>query len=586
LTIRAVDRLGNLVNRELELPVVFDNVAPVLGADQIRTHVPLSSTETVLTGTVGDGGPDVAVSVRVQPPDADVTSIAASRDGGAWRFDLPAGVPGQYTLWADAVDLAGNVTTVGPFTVDVTCTDAAPVVTGLTAEPLAGSAVSLTLTVVISNTGPDPLPAGTPIVLSEGGADIGSLATTIPLEAGDFQALSLIWAPEGSRDYEIVGRIGNSPSLIDGPLCITLPAARFTLPLRDLALHYDWNLISPPVNPGNTQVEVVQRGIDHAYAAILGYDGGLQTYYPDRPGDSALQTIDAWHGYWIKSSIAAGQPVSDTLRGQRASTWRMAGEILPEDQPLSLTSGWNLAGYFPRHPLTVTTALQEIDGRYASVLGFDRTALSFYPDLDPGYNTLNWMAPGYGYWISTTQASTLHYPVTGITETVTMTATRAAKDRLRPVLKAEWEAGVQPTYEWMNFFGLLSLPDATAAPTGTVVLAVDPQGVICGATATWQPGQYGLLACYADDPGTDVDEGAVPGDTIRLVVAEGSPPQPGDWVIGEGTWTAHGARQQVPSRPGEKRPVYLPLMLANSAAAAEDQVSSEREVPGAPAADQ
>jgi hypothetical protein len=115
----------------------------------------------------------------------------------------------------------------------------------------------------------------------------------------------------------------------------------------------------------------------------------------------------------------------------------------------------------------------------------------------------------------------------------------------------------------MNFYGVLTLPDATAAPTGTVVLAIDPQGVICGATATWEVGQYGLLACYADDPDTPVDEGAVSGDTIRLVVGEGTPPAPGSWAIGEGTWTAHGARQQVPAGPSPELPYrsYLPLLL-------------------------
>ena len=180
----------------------------------------------------------------------------------------------------------------------------------------------------------------------------------------------------------------------------------------------------------------------------------------------------------------------------------MAGEILPEDQPLSLASGWNLAGYLPRQPLTVTTALQGIAGQYGAVLGFERTALSYYPDLDPSYNTLYWMAPGYGYWISATQAITLQYPVTGITETLPVTTTRTARSGWSRSREAEWEAGVQPTYEWMNFYGKLALPDGTGVPTGTVVLAVDPQGVICGATATWEPGQYGLLACYRDDPDT------------------------------------------------------------------------------------
>jgi len=60
------------------------------------------------------------------------------------------------------------------------------------------------------------------------------------------------------------------------------------------------------------------------------------------------------------------------------------------------------------------------------------------------------MAPGYGYWISTTQAVTLAYPVTGITDTLSVTATQTALQRLYSVREAESLAGVQPTYEWVN----------------------------------------------------------------------------------------------------------------------------------------
>jgi uncharacterized repeat protein (TIGR01451 family) len=84
------------------------------------------------------------------------------------------------------------------------------------------------------------------------------------------------------------------------------------------------------------------------------------------------------------------------------------------------------------------------------------------------------------------------------------------------------------------------LPGGTPVPTGTVVLAVDPQGVVCGATMVWQPGQFGLLACYADDPQTtDVDEGGVPGDSIQLMI------WPDDILLGEGVWMGHGGRWQV-----------------------------------------
>ena len=282
LTIRATDRLGNRMAQALALPVVFDNVAPVLNANQILARVTVSSTQTVLNGDVSDGGPDVTVSVRVQPPNADVTRIAAARGESTWSFDLPADVPGRYTLWADAEDRAGNVTTAGPFTVDVICTDAAPVATRLTAEPVAGWPISLTLTTVISNAGPEPLPAGMPVALNEGATYITSMTTTVPLKPGESQALSIVWAPDATRDYNIAVTVGQTTSrdtggvgdLSNGPLCVTPPTTHFTLPVRGLALYYGWSLISPPVNPSNTGVQVVQRGIDGPYTAILGYDGG------------------------------------------------------------------------------------------------------------------------------------------------------------------------------------------------------------------------------------------------------------------------------------------------------------------------
>jgi len=71
-------------------------------------------------------------------------------------------------------------------------------------------------------------------------------------------------------------------------------------------------------------------------------------------------------------------------------------------------------------------------------------------------------------------------------------------------------------------------------------------------------GQYGLLACYGDDPTTAVateDEGARMGDTIRLVV-DGQ-------EMATGVWTSHGDLREV--NAGDEagaRPwrLYLPLV--------------------------
>jgi hypothetical protein len=120
------------------------------------------------------------------------------------------------------------------------------------------------------------------------------------------------------------------------------------------------------------------------------------------------------------------------------------------------------------------------------------------------------------------------------------------------IRQAERAAGVTPTQAWANLYGPAHHAQGIPLPAGTTVLAVDPDGVTCGATVMGQEGQYGLLACYGDDPDTPEDEGARPGDTIRLLV--------GEQVLGTGTWSAHGERQWVPLGKAELRRFYLPVM--------------------------
>jgi len=95
------------------------------------------------------------------------------------------------------------------------------------------------------------------------------------------------------------------------------------------------------------------------------------------------------------------------------ATLRVVGEKFAEDQAIELAADWNLVSFLPRQPPTVQDALQSIDGQYTAVLGYDQGALSYYPDIDPSFNTLHEMEPLFGYWIKMIQAGTLQYPTTG-----------------------------------------------------------------------------------------------------------------------------------------------------------------------------
>jgi hypothetical protein len=118
-----VDVVGNAGDPRTGTPrlgVWIDNVAPVITVTEALAKIDLGNTATVLSGTVSDGGPTHRVFIHVHTPDGQVHQRQAARDGARWWLDLQPLRVGRYTLWAHASDLAGNVTTVGPFKVNNT----------------------------------------------------------------------------------------------------------------------------------------------------------------------------------------------------------------------------------------------------------------------------------------------------------------------------------------------------------------------------------------------------------------------------------------------------------------------------------
>ncbi len=568
IAVTASDRLGNRMPAPLALDVWVDNVSPVLTVTTVISPAHMGAPVDVLRGTVSDGSSQARVTVRLQSPNGEWSRHLASRDGDAWWFNLDAGVPGPYTMWVDAEDMGGNRTTAGPFAVAATCLSAGLEVISVSSEPAVAPPGLLTLSALVHNVGSDAVPAGMPVGFYAGSERIGDALITQSLGAAAAAVVTTNWAVPGAGDYDVRVVLDDAdtglPTLLamQGaiPLCNTPATTHTVISVHDVPLYPSWNLISPPVEPFVTDIEVVQRPIDGTYDAILGYEQGLRTYQPGRPPEeNTLRYMDASHGYWVREAAAPTQQPVDAQEEEPAATLRLVGQAVAADKPLSLAAGWNLVGYLPHQTLPVTDALSSIGGGYAAVLGFEGTGLTYYPDLPAGFNTLFEMAPVGGYWLRASRAITLQYPAAPITTTasawIAPETVPTPAERLVLIRQAEQGAGVRPTYEWKNFFGEVALPDGSPVPTGTVVLAQDPQGVVCGATVVVDPGRYGLLACYRDDPFTAGDEGAVPGDTIRLVVSTDGIHSDGQ-EIGAGIWTAHGDRQPVPSQP-----VYMPLVL-------------------------
>jgi hypothetical protein len=168
----------------------------------------------------------------------------------------------------------------------------------------------------------------------------------------------------------------------------------------EIRLQRGWNLISFNVQPADTRIEYVTRGLGSDLELALGYKcgvGGL-SYYPDLPAEfSTLRTLEAGHGYWLKLKTA--------------HTWVVTGTPLAPGASLALCAGWNLAGYLPNQELPVGAALASLGDALVSTLGYSGgQGLSYYADLPPYLNTLQSLEPGSGYWIYTSRPATLAYP--------------------------------------------------------------------------------------------------------------------------------------------------------------------------------
>jgi len=559
LTVYAQDVVGNRTSDPLRLNVWVDNVSPAITVTAALASLPVGDVATVLSGTVTDGSPTADVSLRILAPDGTTTIEAAARDGGHWWYNLQPEQAGSYSLWAVATDEAGNTTTVGPYTVEATCTDAGLSAALISTEPAVGSPFSVTLTALISNTGTVAVAAGLPVAFSIGEKPIGYALTAQAIQPGQAVTVTLDWSVDFPGDYTInvVPNAGGAVQPL--ALCVQPAAAHRSITVGDLPLYQGWNLVSSVVDPLKPAVSTVQRPIAGAYFVIQGFDGGARSYYPSLPPEiNTLKTLDAAHGYWVKTTLTATVPPGEDE--PPVATLRLSGTRLPEDQPLALSAGWNLVSYLPQTALPVTVALASIAGKYTVVQGFDHGAQSFYPDLNPIFNTLLVMQPGMGYWIRTTQAVTLTYSSSAISTTVSAAGTRLLSisqpqismrtffigqtGRTAPIRQVEHDAGVTPTNTWVDIYGEAIQGESAAdaadgAPllVGTVIKALDPQGIVCGATVVTTEGEYGLLACYGDDPDTPADEGAMAGDQIRLMV--------GEKVLGIGDWSGAGERQEV-----------------------------------------
>lgn len=178
--------------------------------------------------------------------------------------------------------------------------------------------------------------------------------------------------------YIIIGQQAFVEMDIDAPSTIEVT----------LNLDLGWNLISLPVQPLDTDINVVLSSIENKYESIYRYSAnpGWLWYFPAQPLLSNLSVVEAGMGYWI-NMLEAGQLI---VQGLEPGTL------------IHLYPGWNLVGYNSRSPMDIGDAMSSIEGQYNSVFEFNSGNWFWFFPATPLGSNLKTARPGMGYWIEAT----------------------------------------------------------------------------------------------------------------------------------------------------------------------------------------
>ena len=225
--------------------------------------------------------------------------------------------------------------------------------------PLEGALVSLTLDGEIIGTG----------IVSEG-------ATSVSFDA--ISSINLIKVTVTA--FNSVPHIGYvsvfSPELITHQV-IDLPAS--------------WSLFSTYMLADDMDIASVLSSLDTEIFLVKDYEG--MAYLPDW-NFNGIGDMLVGQGYQIKILNAANLTV-------------VGDYMLPEDNPISLSEGWNLVAYLRLDSASVDAVFESVSSNGNLVLVKDNEGYAYLPNWN--FNGIGNLFPGKAYQVKTNNEDVLHY---------------------------------------------------------------------------------------------------------------------------------------------------------------------------------
>jgi len=401
----ATDEAGNVgwnstsVNVDNTPPSVTDPAASpsVIVPGRVTTiTLTVKVTDDVIPGVTGSGVASVTVDCT-EVGIADPVEMSDEDGDGVYTAEITVTVAeeGLYNLTITATDLAENVNDTEKIVITA-LTDTEPPV-------FVSTEVRYPVGEVSARPQHDTI-QGDPVEITVVVTDDLSGVQSVTIDASNIDARELqVSRIEGTDTWIATLKVG---VVNPGVYNITITATDFannensttvqvnvtaTLTAYNIQLDEGWNLISLPLIPDNSSIEVILADIATHVDVVWSYDaetGNWSMYDPSAPEVSDLTQMVDGKGYWIKMSA----PATLTIHGVELKP-------APATPPsYKVVPGWNLIGFKEIDEMPANEYLGGIIDNVVTIYTYSDGVFQRISLTDGGQ-----MVPGFGYWIAVTE---------------------------------------------------------------------------------------------------------------------------------------------------------------------------------------
>ena len=170
------------------------------------------------------------------------------------------------------------------------------------------------------------------------------------------------------------------------PLCSIISVDQ-----QEIYFNQGWNIFSTYINPENSSIEVLFNPIIDDLVIVKDYLGNA---YLPQWSFNGIGNAQIGCGYYVKTTVST----SLTFYG---------AYLTPEENPITISSGWNIIGYLRTTPSPLEEIFESLVASDLIVIIKDYLGAAYLPEFD--FNGIGDLNPGQGYQIKANGDFILQY---------------------------------------------------------------------------------------------------------------------------------------------------------------------------------